>query len=114
MRQIVCSKCCADLLVVGGGLTAFRALSNIDCKSNNVIMVSDGFGSSPFIHGISFFEGCKTLINIAKENNLFVIDGLSLVPHKSKYFADGLHPNDSGFIAYEKQLFIKLKEMNIL
>ena len=53
MRQIVCSKCCADLLVVGGGLTAFRALSNIDCKSNNVIMVSDGFGSSPFIHGIS-------------------------------------------------------------
>jgi len=64
--------------------------------------------------GISFFEGCKTLINIAKENNLFVIDGLSLVPHKSKYFADGLHPNDSGFIAYEKQLFIKLKEMNIL
>ncbi|MGG4032948.1 SGNH/GDSL hydrolase family protein [Paenibacillus cisolokensis] len=29
--------------------------------------------------------------------NVHYIDGLTLVPHRDEYFADGLHPNDRGF-----------------
>lgn len=31
-------------------------------------------------------------------SNALYIDGLALTPHHSRYFADGLHPNDEGFL----------------
>ena len=40
-----------------------------------------------------------------KYENVTVIPGLSLVPHDSRYYGDlRLHPNDSGFEYYFKNL----------
>jgi len=40
-----------------------------------------------------------------------VIDGMKLVPHDPKYFAqDILHPNDSGFCQYANNLYAMLKD----
>ncbi|HYV01992.1 MAG TPA: lysophospholipase, partial [Actinomycetota bacterium] len=36
--------------------------------------------------------------------NLFLIEGLDLVPHSPDFFADGLHPNDEGFFLYARNL----------
>ena len=33
-----------------------------------------------------------------------VIDGYTLVPHREDLFADGLHPNDEGFLHYALNL----------
>ncbi|MBE6391360.1 MAG: hypothetical protein E7042_04050 [Lentisphaerae bacterium] len=38
-------------------------------------------------------------------DNVKIIDGMPLVPHLPEFFADGyLHPNDSGFLLYGKNL----------
>jgi lysophospholipase L1-like esterase len=36
--------------------------------------------------------------------NLYLIEGLDLVPHDASYFSDGLHPNDAGHAAYAANL----------
>ena len=42
----------ADALVIGGGVTARRA-AKIIAEKYNVILVSDGSGASPYIHGLN-------------------------------------------------------------
>lgn len=43
--------------------------------------------------------------------NVTLIRGIDLIPHDIKHFADyGLHPNDSGFTYYSKNLLAALKE----
>jgi lysophospholipase L1-like esterase len=36
--------------------------------------------------------------------NLYLIEGLDLVPNDPSYFSDGLHPNDAGHAAYATSL----------
>ena len=46
----------------------------------------------------------------ALKRNMVVIDGHTLVPHRTEYFADGfLHPNDIGFALFAQNL---IKELN--
>jgi lysophospholipase L1-like esterase len=45
---------------------------------------------------------------MASDANLHLIDGLSLVPNQSRYFVDGVHPNDAGFALYAAALAAKL------
>ena len=45
---------------------------------------------------------------MATDPNLHLIDGLTLVPNQSKYFLDGVHPNDAGFALYAANLAPKL------
>ncbi len=42
----------------------------------------------------------KIIENLAKKTGFKVIDGLSLVPHNSFYFVDGVHPNEAGHLIY--------------
>ena len=55
----------------------------------------------------SFFDiekGIRTAT--ANMKNVTVIDGIDLVPHDPKYYADGrLHPNDAGFEHYFRNLW---------
>lgn len=41
-----------DILIIGGGITARRA-AKIAAERYNVLLISDGGGSSPFIHGLN-------------------------------------------------------------
>ena len=55
-------------------------------------------------------EAC-ILRHTAAYPNVTVIRGFDLIPHDIKHFADyGLHPNDSGFTHYSKNLLAALKE----
>ena len=57
----------------------------------------------------------KALQNLAKENGLFVVDGISLSPHISDFFADQiLHPNDLGFGFYAENLLKALKKEDLI
>lgn len=47
----------------------------------------------------------------AQKRNMVVIDGLSMIPHRIEYFADGfLHPNDMGFSLFAQNLTKALKQ----
>ena len=47
----------------------------------------------------------------AEERNFTIIDGYTLVPHRTEYFADGfLHPNDMGFALYAQNLIKALEQ----
>lgn len=51
------------------------------------------------------------IADIANSLGFTVINGLTLVPHRSEYFADkGLHPNDLGFAIYALNLIKFLEE----
>ncbi len=60
----------------------------------------------------SFFDIEKGIRNATKNmKNVTVIDGMTLVPHDTKYYADGrLHPNDEGFEHYFQNLWEAVKE----
>jgi lysophospholipase L1-like esterase len=59
-----------------------------------------------------FEESVKELQLLAKENGLFVVDGLPLTPHHSGFFADQfLHPNDLGFGFYAENLLRELQKL---
>jgi lysophospholipase L1-like esterase len=45
---------------------------------------------------------------MASDANLHLVDGLGLVPNQSRYFVDGVHPNDAGFALYATNLSAKL------
>lgn len=46
-----------------------------------------------------FSEVHKTLRKLAEQHRqVTYIDGLTLIPHQTVYFSDGLHPNDKGFL----------------
>lgn len=52
----------------------------------------------------------KVIAEEAAKRNMIIIDGLTMVPHRSEYFADAfLHPNDMGFMLYAQNL---LKVLN--
>ena len=55
----------------------------------------------------SFFDIEKGIREATADmKNVTVIDGMELVPHETKYFADGrLHPNDEGFKHYFENLW---------
>lgn len=54
---------------------------------------------------------CRVIAEEAEKRNFIVIDGYSLVPHSTEYFADGfLHPNDAGFSHYAKNLIKALDQ----
>ena len=62
-----------------------------------------------------FEESVKTLQMLAKENGLFVVDGIPLTPHHSDFFADQfLHPNDLGFGFYAENLLRELKKESLI
>lgn len=42
----------------------------------------------------------KIIEDSAKKMKCNVVDGLSLVPHNSYYFVDGVHPNEAGHLIY--------------
>ncbi|MBR4864234.1 MAG: SGNH/GDSL hydrolase family protein [Oscillospiraceae bacterium] len=60
----------------------------------------------------SFFDIEKGVRSAAEKlPNVMVIDGQTLVPHDTKYFADGrLHPNDEGFDHYFNNLWEAVKD----
>ena len=60
----------------------------------------------------SFFDIEKGIRNATKNmKNVTVIDGMTLVPHDPKFYADGrLHPNDAGFEHYYRNLWKAVKE----
>ncbi len=60
----------------------------------------------------SFFDIEKGIRNAVKDmKNVAVIDGQTLVPHETKYYADGrLHPNDAGFEHYFQNLWKAVQE----
>jgi lysophospholipase L1-like esterase len=45
---------------------------------------------------------------MATDPNVHLIDGLALVPNQSRYFVDGVHPNDAGFALYAANLAARL------
>lgn len=63
-----------------------------------------------------FTSGTLSDVRIALEEeavrqNITVIDGYTLVPHRVEYFADGfLHPNDIGFALYAQNLIKALNQ----
>ena len=62
-----------------------------------------------------FEESVKALQMLAKENGLFVVDGIPLTPHHSDFFADQfLHPNDLGFGFYAENLLRELKKESLI
>jgi lysophospholipase L1-like esterase len=63
----------------------------------------------------AFDESVAALQSLAKENGLFVVDGISLTPHISDFFADQiLHPNDLGFGFYAENLLKALKKEDLI
>lgn len=62
-----------------------------------------------------FDTSVKELQALAKENGLFVVDGIPLTPHISDFFADQiLHPNDLGFGFYAENLLRELKKETLI
>lgn len=60
------------------------------------------------------FEDARAQIaKIAAEYGAFVVDGIDLVPHESKYYGDSicLHPNDEGFEHYANNLYEAIKDI---
>ena len=52
---------------------------------------------------------CRIIAKEAEKRGFTVIDGYTLVPHRTEYFADGfLHPNDMGFALYAQNLIKSL------
>lgn len=42
--------------------------------------------------------------------NVIVIEGTELLPHESRYFTDGIHPNDDGMKLMAENLYKKIKQ----
>ncbi|MCM8815270.1 MAG: SGNH/GDSL hydrolase family protein [Candidatus Omnitrophica bacterium] len=53
----------------------------------------------------------KIIEDAGKKTGCNVIDGLSLVPHDSFYFVDGIHPNETGHLMYGINLATHLKKI---
>ena len=62
------------------------------------------------LHVQDYRQAITTVVQqrMATDVNLHLIDGLTLVPNQSKYFYDGVHPNDAGFAFYAANLAAKL------
>lgn len=51
----------------------------------------------------------RLLVAERADKNLKLIEGPALIPAKSEYFQDGLHPNDAGFLLMSRRLAPQLK-----
>lgn len=59
-----------------------------------------------------FEDAAKALAHLAEQYGYAVVDGFSLTPHHSDFFADkNLHPNDLGFAFYAENLLHSLKNI---
>ncbi|WNQ13583.1 SGNH/GDSL hydrolase family protein [Paenibacillus aurantius] len=56
----------------------------------------------------AFTDIHRTLERISERENVRYLDGLALTPHHNDYFADGLHPNDLGFMHMTLELLKRL------
>lgn len=74
----------------------------------------NAYGDAIKFESFHDIEAC-ILRHTAQYPNVTVIRGFDLIPHDIKHYADyGLHPNDSGFSHYSKNLLSALKEKGIL
>ena len=63
----------------------------------------------------AFDASVRDLQALAKESGLFIVDGSTLTPHHSDFFADQiLHPNDLGFGFYAENLLMVLKKEDLI
>lgn len=53
---------------------------------------------------------CNILAEEALQHKMIVVNGHTLIPHRSEYFVDGLHPNDLGFALYAQNLIKVLNQ----
>ena len=61
---------------------------------------------------LKFKKHCEGIKKTAQENGLEVIDGFSVFPHDTSFFADGyLHPNALGFYVYAENLIKIINEI---
>lgn len=52
-----------------------------------------------------FIDFCNNIKDIVKKyENISLVDGFSLVPHRSEYYRDNLHPNELGAEVYGRNL----------
>jgi hypothetical protein len=60
-----------------------------------------------------FYELSDELSKIIESVSGYVVNGVDLIPHGSKYYGDGicLHPNDAGFEFYAKNLYEAVKDI---
>ena len=67
-------------------------------------------------HNVQEIRGIGTLKDVSlmireicrRYDGLVIIDGMKLIPHMSSYYADGVHPNDEGFIHYSLNLICEI------
>jgi len=50
----------------------------------------------------------------AGDQRVHIVDGFRLVPHQAWYYADPVHPNDLGFLAYASNLLRILKQSDVV
>ncbi len=50
----------------------------------------------------------------AKYPEIYVVEGLDLIPHQKDYFADGVHPNEAGFLHFTMNLLLHLRKQGLL
>lgn len=54
---------------------------------------------------------CKNLKKIAEQyDNITVVDGFKLIPHREEYFLDNLHPNCLGSEIYGRNLVLEIEK----
>lgn len=51
----------------------------------------------------------RTLVRDRQDSNLHLVEGPDLIPNELRYFQDGLHPNDEGFVLMAKALGLKIR-----
>lgn len=54
---------------------------------------------------------CKNLKKIAEQyDNITIVDGFKLIPHREEYFLDNLHPNCLGSEIYGRNLVLEIRK----
>ena len=52
----------------------------------------------------SFESCCEVVKRSIREHGMILVDGFDLIPHQEMFFADGLHPVDSGYKTFSDHL----------
>ncbi len=70
----------------------------------------EGLANSQGLYVQDIRSAIATIVQqrMATDPNLHLIGGLALVPNESRYFVDGVHPNDTGFALYAANLAARL------
>jgi len=54
---------------------------------------------------------CKNLKKIAEQyDNITIVEGFKLIPHREEYFLDNLHPNCLGSEIYGRNLVLEIQK----